>query len=152
MLIKEFKKSADPVFSAKNLILAINQPSFPLDLEEIALNVGIQEVKYMNTDKFEGMLIALPDKSAGFINISNNIREQTRKRFTIAHELGHFLITTHINNYECSSYDTNNYSDKTKPQEIEAKIEDKGRAPLMARTSGKTCRSSMPICFVKDGG
>ncbi len=120
MIIKEFKKSADPIFAATNLIKAIDNPFFPLDIEEISLNVGIQEVKDMKTDKYEGMLVALPDKSVGYINVNRSIREQTRRRFTIAHELGHFLITTHVNNYECNSYDTNNYSDLTKPQEIEA--------------------------------
>jgi len=120
MIVKEFKKSVDPTFSAMNLIKAIDDLFFPLAVEEICLSVGIQEVKDMKTDKFEGMLVALPDKSAGYININIDIREQTRRRFTIAHELGHFLITTHVNNYQCSSYDTNNYFDTAKPQEIEA--------------------------------
>lgn len=120
MIIKKINKSSDPIFAATNIITAIDNPVFPLDIEELALNVGIQEIQDMDTDKFEGMLVALPDKTAGYINISSNIRELTRRRFTIAHELGHFLITSHVNNYECSSYDTNNYLDTTKPQEIEA--------------------------------
>ena len=53
-------------------------------------------------------------------SINKNIRETTRRRFTIAHELGHFLITTHRNEYSCNSFDLNNYNDKSNSQENEA--------------------------------
>ena len=113
-------KSSDPILTAKNLIHTIDNPLFPLDIGKISCELGIQDIKEVDTDKFEGMLVALKDKNTGFINISRKIREISRKRFTIAHELGHFLITTHSNEYRCNYNDLNNYYDKTHPQEIEA--------------------------------
>lgn len=120
MFDKEFLKSADPILTTANLVAALTKPIFPLPIEEIALSVGIQDIQEIQSDRFEGVLVSRPDKSAGFINVNKNIRETTRRRFTIAHELGHFLITTHKNKYSCNSYDLNNYNDKSSPQENEA--------------------------------
>jgi len=120
MIVGNFQKSSDPEFTAINLIGALESPTFPLDIETIARDVGIIEIKELPTNQFEGMLVSLPDKSAGFISVSQFIREATRRRFTIAHELGHFLITTHADRYLCNSYDLNNYHDRCNTWEIEA--------------------------------
>lgn len=120
MFIDDFRTSSDPTITAISLIGALENPVFPLDIEKIALAIGIQKIKEISSNQFEGMLVALPDKTAGFINVNRNIRETTRRRFTIAHELGHFLITTHQSKYNCNSYDLSNYYDKTNIQEIEA--------------------------------
>lgn len=116
----EFEKDRNPIISANRIIKSLDAIEFPVDVEKIAKQLNIQEITETDTDKFEGMLVALPDKSAGFINISENIREPTRKRFTIAHELGHYVIPTHESSYNCNKDDTNNYYDKKHPQEIEA--------------------------------
>jgi Zn-dependent peptidase ImmA (M78 family) len=120
MHVGDFTKSSDPNLTALNLVEAIENLEFPIDIENIAIGVGIKEIEEIPTDKFEGMLVAIQDKTVGFINISKNIRENTRKRFTIAHELGHFLIPSHKNAYSCSSYDLNNYHDNKWPHEVEA--------------------------------
>ena len=120
MFKANFKKSADPTATAENLISALKDSTLPINVEGIALNVGIQDIIEIESDEFEGLLVALPDKSIGYININKNIRENSRRRFTIAHELGHFLITTHKNEYNCSSNDMNNFKNSRSPQEIEA--------------------------------
>ncbi|MFH2057957.1 MAG: ImmA/IrrE family metallo-endopeptidase [Pseudomonadota bacterium] len=117
---KDFNRCFDPVLTATSLIAALETPTFPLDIEQVALNVGIQGIQEIPDKNVEGILVALPDKSVGFISISKHIREKTRKRFTIAHELGHFLIKSHDSNYNCNAFDINNYSAKNKPQENEA--------------------------------
>ncbi|MBP9597621.1 MAG: ImmA/IrrE family metallo-endopeptidase [Desulfobacter sp.] len=120
MLDKTFLRSSDPILTARNLINSIYKVSFPIDVEQIALNVGIQEINKVSDENVEGFLVALPDKSAGFINISRQIKENSRIRFTIAHELGHFLITTHNeSSYSCSVSDMKNRKN-SKPQEVEA--------------------------------
>ena len=120
MINKNFRKSSDPTLCAKSLISAMNNIIFPLDVEKIALSVGIKEIKELDEEGFEGALVTNPEKTIGFINIASSIREHTRRRFTIAHELGHFLITTHGNQFSCTSYDLSNFSNKNKLMEAEA--------------------------------
>lgn len=120
MIVGKFQKGSSPEFTATSLIRALESPVFPLDVEAIARDVGIIEIQDFPTHQFEGMLVSLQDKSAGFISVSKFIREATRRRFTISHELGHFLITTHANKFLCNSYDLNNYHDRSNPWEIEA--------------------------------
>lgn len=73
-------------------------------IKEIARSVGIVDFKELEADGFEGSLIADPEKSAGFIltRVSTHPR---RKRFTIGHELGHFLIPTHQGIQNCTMRD-----------------------------------------------
>jgi hypothetical protein len=117
---RSFKKSSAPILCAKSLINALENIVFPLDVEEIALSVGIREIRQLDDEGFEGILVANPEKTKGYISIASSIREHTRKRFTIAHELGHFLITTHGNQFSCTSHDLNNFNDKNKIMEVEA--------------------------------
>lgn len=120
MFDKDFVKSSDPILTASSLVAAIKNPIFPLEVDRIALEVGIVAINEITDKNVEGILVALEDKSAGFINISKHIRENSRKRFTIAHELGHFLITSHDHNYSCNPIDINSFRNKNKPQENEA--------------------------------
>lgn len=77
----------------------------PIPVEEIAAAVGIEEVKAIPGDTFEGSLICDPAKSRGVILYNGN-RRRTRQRFTIAHELGHFLLPwQRQTTFECSSAD-----------------------------------------------
>lgn len=77
----------------------------PTPVEEIAKAVGIEELKAVPGDKFEGSLICDLAKSRGVILYNGN-RRRTRQRFTIAHELGHFLLPWQRKTiFECSSVD-----------------------------------------------
>lgn len=86
------------------------------DLEAVAQAVGIKEIKPTSSDTYEGLLITDQAKSEGYILYNKN-SPYLRRRFTIAHELGHFLILTHGENAQCASHDmkvtrTNNSNDK----------------------------------------
>lgn len=94
--------------------------TFPLNVENVALNLGIKKIQELDDKNFEGVLVADAKKLTGYINVAASIREHTRRRFTIAHELGHFLITTHGNQFSCTSYDLSNFNDKNKIMEVEA--------------------------------
>lgn len=67
----------------------------PVPVEDIAVAVGIEEIRDLDTEGFEGALIALADKSRGVILVRKN-SPPYRRRFSISHELGHFLIPTHV--------------------------------------------------------
>lgn len=74
------------------------------DLPNIAKAVGIKEIKATNTPAYEGLLITDTAKSKGII-LYNSKSPATRKRFTVAHELGHFLLPFHDKNAQCASSD-----------------------------------------------
>lgn len=76
----------------------------PVPLEEFAASVGIEQIKALETDGFEGALLTDADKTRGII-LFNGRSARQRKRFTIGHELGHFLIPTHRGNQQCTNKD-----------------------------------------------
>lgn len=68
--------------------------SFPVPIEEIAAVLDIKEIAVLETKGFEGSLLMDEHRSAGIILVNKEARGG-RRRFTIGHELGHFLIPTH---------------------------------------------------------
>jgi Zn-dependent peptidase ImmA (M78 family) len=76
----------------------------PVPVEEFALKVGIEEFQEFDSDTFEGALLTDPDKTRGVILTKKGARSE-RRRFTIGHELGHFLIPSHKGNRHCSAKD-----------------------------------------------
>ncbi len=67
----------------------------PILIEDVAFACGIEEIKGLNTEGFEGGLIQNEEKTSGYILVKSTSRED-RRRFTIAHELGHFLNPYHV--------------------------------------------------------
>jgi len=67
----------------------------PLPVEAVAKACGILDIQGMDTDAFEGGLIQDETKSHGYILLRAG-RGPSRSRFTIAHELGHFVNLRHV--------------------------------------------------------
>lgn len=78
--------------------------TLPVPIEDLARAVGIEEITEMESDRFQGALLTNPEKSRGAIVVHKNARGG-RRRFTIGHELGHFLIPYHRGNKECTPAD-----------------------------------------------
>ena len=76
----------------------------PIPLERIAEAVGIVEVIAQMTDGFEGVLITDGSKTKGSIAYNDSSRLE-RRRFTIAHELGHFVLPLHGAGAQCVKAD-----------------------------------------------
>lgn len=66
----------------------------PVPIEELCAKLDIIEIRRQQTESFEGMLLTHEDKHSGII-VVNEASIRQRQRFTIGHELGHFLIPTH---------------------------------------------------------
>jgi hypothetical protein len=82
------------------------------------LNLELREV---DADGFDGSLIRAKDLPLGAIVVRQSIRETSRKNFTIAHELGHFLLPGHQEaDAVCGSNDIGNWGDASKALEREA--------------------------------
>ncbi len=76
----------------------------PVPIEEVARAVGITDFQELEADSFEGALVTDQHKSKGVILTKAGARDE-RRRFTVAHELGHFLIPSHKGNRQCTSGD-----------------------------------------------
>jgi Zn-dependent peptidase ImmA (M78 family) len=87
-------------------VILKHHPELPrrVPVKEIARSLGIIDFRDLEVDGFEGGLTADPEKSAGFI-LTKVGTHPRRKRFTIGHELGHFLIPTHQGTQQCTTRD-----------------------------------------------
>lgn len=93
----------------------------PIPLERIAYAVGIVDLIPQTTSSFEGVLVTDDAKSSGSIAY-NETSPVTRRRFTIAHEIGHFLIPWHGASAQCAIADMGvlKTKDATRSKEAEA--------------------------------
>ena len=88
--------------SAKMAALIHEQAGYnggPVDVEGIARGLDILEIHRKPSTGFEGMLLTQPEKTDGGIIVNSNSNAR-RQRFSIAHELGHFLNPAHIPTFE----------------------------------------------------
>ena len=69
--------------------------SVPVPLEALCERLDIIKIDELTTEGFEAALVTDVNKSAGAILVAKG-RSHQRKRYSIGHELGHFLIPTHV--------------------------------------------------------
>lgn len=109
------------------ILKALPDLPIPVPVEELALALDITDIEVLGTDGFEGGLITDECKSEGVILVSRHAR-RGRRRFTVGHELGHFLIPTHMpvkdGKFLCSRDDMRRWSvrenDRYARMEVEA--------------------------------
>lgn len=82
-----------------------------------ALSVDVEE---RDVSTFDGALVRVKGSAVGIIAVRSSIREGTRKRFTVAHELGHLLLPGHENSAVCSAERIENWARDLPGPEIEA--------------------------------
>jgi Zn-dependent peptidase ImmA (M78 family) len=84
--------------NSERLSDAIHQQLGPLkgsvQVTDIAIALNIVEIRYEPLQSFEGALLTTPERLNGSILINSNSRPE-RQRFTLAHELGHYLNVWH---------------------------------------------------------
>jgi len=95
-------------------------------IDAIAGALDIHEIRRKPLENLEGALLTTPLRDFGSILINSKASPQ-RQRFTIGHELGHFLIRSHAGTdagFQCSRRDMGTWSTKSderrKRQEAEA--------------------------------
>jgi len=62
-----------------------------IDLDTIAWRVGKLRIEYGGLDTAEGRIVASP-KGGGTIRVTDRGSNLGRRRFTVAHEIGHFIL------------------------------------------------------------
>ena len=60
-------------------------------LNEIADELGL-EVRFREAESYEGALLRAPGSRMGYIVLNSRIKEESRRRFTLAHEIGHHVL------------------------------------------------------------
>lgn len=87
----------------------------PVPIEELAIQLDITAIKELETEGFEGGLLTDENRQTGIILV-NKSAKGGRRRFTIGHELGHFLIISHVpvktGQFLCSRADMARWSTK----------------------------------------
>src|SRR6267378_943688 len=99
----------------------------PVPIDELAQQLDIQRIEEFETEGFEGGLLTDEGRSTGIILVNKSARGG-RRRFTIGHELAHFLILSHApvepGKFLCSRADMQrwdvNQNDRYKRMEAEA--------------------------------
>lgn len=64
------------------------------EIEPFAARLGLR-IKEVDSEGFEGALLRVPQQLKGIVALKRDIREEGRKRFTICHEIGHFVLPGH---------------------------------------------------------
>jgi len=64
------------------------------DLPLLCRELGLR-VKEVDSTGFDGALLCSKGSQKGIIGVRRSIKEPSRKRFTVAHEIGHFIIPYH---------------------------------------------------------
>jgi Zn-dependent peptidase ImmA (M78 family) len=85
------KEKADPVIVAGRAFLKRFGEDCGKRLQEILPEIGLR-VHYRNARSYEGALLRMKGTPRGYIVLSRSVREATRQRFTLAHEIGHYLL------------------------------------------------------------
>jgi hypothetical protein len=90
------------------------------DVLHIARELRLK-VKEEDLDGCEGILIRPKGVARGIIAVKKSIRSESRKRFTIAHEIGHFVLLGHDETGSiCGQKDIESWKDRSNPKEREA--------------------------------
>ena len=115
-----------------NFLAKLWGPQFPVEADRVALDYTarrfsdcpIGKIGTHDVDGFEGMLIERPEKKCWYILLDKRVSLPGRTNFTIAHELGHFLMhRAQENDFRCNQRAVLDYgSGESKKREQEANI------------------------------
>lgn len=102
-------------------------PDLPLDFDIKALcrQLDIHQIKEIDTSAYEAAIIMDEYKADGSILLARSSSAK-RKRFSIGHELGHFLLPTHLphsGGFSCSHGDLKSQDAKSKDRQARVEAE-----------------------------
>jgi Zn-dependent peptidase ImmA (M78 family) len=89
-------------------------------LEEIASAIGLR-IEEVAAETFDGALVRIAGKPVGKVLLNKGIREEGRRLFTLAHEIGHYILPAHSKSDAlCRSREVQNWAPALSQREIEA--------------------------------
>lgn len=112
--------SAAKTFASE--LVATLKLTAPVEPGEVARLLGL-EVQYCNASAFDGALVCSKDNRIGTILVKDSIREPGRIRFTIAHEIAHYVLPHHgANGSICRPKDVESWDESLPEEECEANV------------------------------
>ncbi|WP_159983567.1 MULTISPECIES: ImmA/IrrE family metallo-endopeptidase [unclassified Novosphingobium] len=103
-LLKDLANCASPETLLAAILRHYPQLSAPIDVEAIARSAGITEFHDLDAQGAASALMADIAKTQGIISTAAGI-SAPRRRFAIAHQLGHFLIKAQRGDRHCTARD-----------------------------------------------
>lgn len=130
-----------PVYARALLEELPEKPGGVLEIVS-ALHLDLRQVE---ADGFEGALIRDKNLPVGTIAVRESIREVGRKNFTIAHELGHFVLPGHDRaSLACIASDIANWADASAERELEREADEFAAELLMPASLVEAISKSTP--------
>jgi len=118
-MMQTSEERLSPAEYAKKLLSELNIKSVPIYPRKIAKELGIYVWERKSDSGYDGYMISV--NNTWGIMINSAIKSITRKRFTVAHELGHYYIDYHDElSYRCFGKDMDDLSSSAKHDEKEA--------------------------------
>ena len=112
-------KTSPPEYFA-HLVLSRVSLTHPIDLEKVAIALGLR-IRTVAMNAWDGVMQKVSDgRALGTIRIRAGIGSHGRKRFTIAHEIGHYLLPGHGEEYSSCTFSDINVPRKSALKELEA--------------------------------
>jgi hypothetical protein len=109
----------NPEAYARSLLARFNLKRID-NIGSFASLLGLK-IREVDSDAFEGALVRAPNKLKGIIAVKRTIREEGRKRFTICHEVGHFILPGHgTSDCICKADEVESWRKSLPEQEIAA--------------------------------
>lgn len=94
----------------------------PVDLVDVTRALGL-EIRYCESSGFDGALICSKHNRVGTVLVKKSIRELGRRKFTIAHEIAHYVLPHHGSSENvCNSCEVESWDRRLPAQEVEANI------------------------------
>jgi Zn-dependent peptidase ImmA (M78 family) len=100
-------------------LISKSRSSIPIDLNKIVTFLKIKVILKDFEDSISGVLLK-KDKQIGDVIAINRNHPLTRKRFSIAHEIGHFVLSTGNKNHLDMVFRKENLENKLDKDEISA--------------------------------
>lgn len=89
-------------------------------LPEVAGEIGL-DVVYRQAQSYEGALLRIKGVPRGCVVVNSSIREESRQRFTLAHEIGHFVLPDQQDlSAPCAKESIENWDDELNRAELDA--------------------------------
>jgi hypothetical protein len=109
----------DPVSLLSEAFLARFGSDWGKRLPEVARAIGL-DIRYEPASSYDGVLLRITGVPRGIVVLSSLVREQSRQRFTLAHEIGHYLLPAQGVRAPCTRSDIENWSEELNPPERQA--------------------------------
>jgi Zn-dependent peptidase ImmA (M78 family) len=118
--------TGSPIGLVTKILQAEKDLPIPVPVEKLALQLDIERIAALETEGFEGGLLTDENRASGIILV-NEGAQAGRRRFTIGHELGHFLMLTHkpveAGEFLCSREDMRRWSNDQNDRYVRMEVE-----------------------------